>query len=122
MTGSHGANHGRAAGSFLVSGGWVSSGSVARAPSLTHELVVLQQPNGELLEDVVERSVVTGGWLDAEIDDSFPASDPLSHWAGPRRRESEADQPHGRVVDHRPVGDTHVRPHPEEPQPGTRVQ
>jgi hypothetical protein len=115
MTGSHGANHGRAAGPFLVSGGWVSSGSVARAPSLTHELVVLQQPNGELQQDVVERSVATGGWLDAELDDSFPASDPLSHWAGPRRQESEADRAHGRIVERRTLEDGAERPRPEEP-------
>jgi len=92
---------------------------VARAPSLTHDLVVLQQHNGELQEDVVERSVAIGGWLDAEIDDSFPASDPLSHWAGPRRRESEADRAHGRIVHRRGVEDVPEPQHPEEPLPGT---
>jgi hypothetical protein len=35
-----------------------------------------------------------GGWLDAEVRDSFPASDPLSHWAGPVRPISEADRAH----------------------------
>ena len=92
---------------------------MARAPSLTHDLVVLQQHNGELQEDVVERSVAMGGWLDAEIDGSFPASDPLSHWAGPRRRESEADRAHGHIVDRRRVEDVPERQHPEEPLPGT---
>ena len=33
-----------------------------------------------------------GGWLDAELRDSFPASDPLSHWAGPTRPTDEADR------------------------------
>jgi hypothetical protein len=33
-----------------------------------------------------------GGWLDAEVRDSFPASDPLSHWAGPVRPIDEADR------------------------------
>ena len=66
---------------------------MARAPSLTHDLTVLRRDNGELQEDRVERSLDEGGWLDAEISDSFPASDPLSHWAGPRREESEADRP-----------------------------
>jgi hypothetical protein len=92
---------------------------MARAPTLTHDLVVLQQPNGELQEDVVERFVAMGGWLDAEIDGSFPASDPLSHWAGPRRRESEADRAHGHIVHRRRVEDVPERQHPEEPLPGT---
>jgi hypothetical protein len=35
-----------------------------------------------------------GGWLDAEVRDSFPASDPLSHWAGPVRAISDADRAH----------------------------
>ena len=35
-----------------------------------------------------------GGWLDAEVRDSFPASDPLSHWAGPVRPISDADRAH----------------------------
>jgi len=93
--------------------------SMARAPSLTHDLVVLQQHNGELQEDVMERSIAAGGWLDAEIGDSFPASDPLSHWAGPRRRESEADRAHGHVVHRRPVEDATERRDPDEPIPGT---
>lgn len=75
---------------------------MARVLLLTHDLVVLRRDNGELQEDRVEGSLAEGGWLDAEISDSFPASDPLSHWAGPRREESEAD-----------------RAHPEAPVPGT---
>jgi hypothetical protein len=68
---------------------------MARAPSRTHGLVFLKQHDGELQEDVTERSLAAGDWLDTEIDASFPASDPLSHWAGPRRRESEADRAAG---------------------------
>jgi hypothetical protein len=67
----------------------------------------------------LEGSLAADGWLDAEIDDSFPASDPLSHWAGPRRRESEADRAHGHVVRRRSVEDAPERRHPEEPLPGT---
>lgn len=92
---------------------------MARAPSLTHDLVVLKQHNGELQEDVMERSVAAGGWLDAEIDDSFPASDPLSHWAGPCRRENEMARSHGHVVHRRPVEDAPERRHPGEAVPGT---
>jgi hypothetical protein len=99
-----------------------ATGPVARAPWLTHDLIVVQRHNGELQEDVVERSLATGSWLDAEIDGSFPASDPLSHWAGPRRRETEADRAHGRIVHRRPVGDVPERRHPEEPVPGTLEQ
>jgi hypothetical protein len=91
---------------------------MARATSLTHDLVVLQQHNGELQEDVMERSFAADGWLDAEIDDSFPASDPLSHWAGPRRREHEVGREHGRIVHRGPVEDARERRHPEEPLPG----
>lgn len=92
---------------------------MARAPSLTHDLVVLQQHNGELQEDVMERSLAALGWLDAEIGDSFPASDPLSHWAGPRRRDAEGERAHGHVVHRRAVEDTPERQHPEEAVPGT---
>lgn len=117
--GYHAANHDRAEGRFPVPGGGVSSESMARAPSLTHDLVVLKQHNGELQEDVMERSLVAGDWLDAEIDASFPASDPLSHWAGPRRRESETDRVHGHVIHRRPVEDAPEREHPGEAVPGT---
>lgn len=92
---------------------------MGRAPSLTHDIVVLKQHNGELAEDVMERYVAAEGWLDAEIDDSFPASDPLSHWAGPRRRDRETDRAHGHVVHRSPVEDAPERRHPEEPLPGT---
>jgi hypothetical protein len=92
---------------------------MARATSLTHDLVVPQQHNGELQEDVMERSFAADGWLDAEIDDSFPASDPLSHWAGPRRREHEVGKDHGHVVHRGPVVDAPERRHPREPMPGT---
>jgi hypothetical protein len=49
---------------------------VARAPSLGHDLVVLQQCDGELQEDVTARRLAEAGWLDGEVCDSFPASDP----------------------------------------------
>jgi hypothetical protein len=105
VTGSHAANHGRAAEQFLVSCVGVSTRTLARAPSLTHDLLVRRQHTGELQEDLMERFLAADGWLDAEIDDSFPASDPLSHWAGPRRRKNEAD-----------------RAQAPEPRPGAQAQ
>jgi hypothetical protein len=59
------------------------------------DLVVPRRQSGELREDVIERRPGGLGWLDAEISDSFPASDPLSHWAGPPRHLDEADRAHG---------------------------
>ncbi|HWF15113.1 MAG TPA: hypothetical protein VG244_02920 [Acidimicrobiales bacterium] len=53
---------------------------------------MVQQDNGEQQEDMMDSSVPDGGWLDEEISESFPASDPLSHWAGPPRPTSEADR------------------------------
>jgi hypothetical protein len=53
--------------------------------------------DGERREEATVGTVASGGWLDAEISDSFPASDPLSHWAGPRQRESDADRSHRHV-------------------------
>jgi hypothetical protein len=70
---------------------------------MTHDGVVVGQ-DGESQEDVTEGIVASGGWLDAEISDSFPASDPLSHWAGPRQRESEADRSH-RYFEHGRAGE-----------------
>jgi hypothetical protein len=61
----------------------------------THDLVVVMQKNGEIHEDGVAKATLSGGWLDAELRDTFPASDPLSHWAGPPRDLDEADRPRG---------------------------
>jgi hypothetical protein len=74
---------------------------------------VVQQDNGELQQDVIDSSLADGGWLDEEISDSFPASDPLSHWAGPPRPTSEADRARPGLVQHHPVGDTPEGDHPE---------
>ncbi|HWD54302.1 MAG TPA: hypothetical protein VG346_04230 [Acidimicrobiales bacterium] len=92
---------------------------MVRAPSLTHDLVVVQQDNGELQEDVMARSLAQGGWLDEEISESFPASDPLSHWAGPPRPTSEADRARRQVVHREAMEDAPERDHPEAPLPGT---
>ena len=91
---------------------------MARASSLTHDLVVLPRHNGELQEEVRERFVAAEDWLDAEIDASFPASDPLSHWAGPRLREHDDDRSPGHVVHRRSVEDAPGRQYPEAPKPG----
>jgi hypothetical protein len=91
---------------------------MARAPSLTHDLVVVQQDNGELAEDVMDRSLADGGWLDEEISDSFPASDPLSHWAGPPRSTSEADRAHRQLLQRQPVEDAPEQDAAGAPLPG----
>jgi RecA/RadA recombinase len=119
MARSHGANHGRADEQFLVSCLGVSIRSPARGPWLTQDLVVSQQDRGEPQEDTMESLHPAGGWLDAEIDDSFPASDPLSHWAGPRRRESEADRAHRPAMVHAAtVDDRPEHRQPDEPMSG----
>jgi hypothetical protein len=64
---------------------------MADPPAAALDLVVLQQQKGDWQEDVAERRPDGLGWLDAEISDSFPASDPLSHWAGPPRDLDEAE-------------------------------
>ncbi len=58
--------------------------------------------NGELQEHVVPKAI-EGGWLDAELRDTFPASDPLPHWAGPPRPTDDADRARRRVVRGEPV-------------------
>ena len=80
-------------------------GSMADQPPPAFDLVVLQQPNGELQEDIVERAPGGLGWLDTEISESFPASDPLSHWAGPPGHLDEDDQAHGLLVLRRTAAD-----------------
>jgi hypothetical protein len=84
---------------------------MARAASLTHDLAVVRQDDGEIEEDVVEHSVAREAWLDEEISESFPASDPLSHWAGPPRPTSEADKARGPVVNRHERDDAAERDH-----------
>ena len=50
------------------------------------------QDNGEIQEDRVARAAPGGGWLDDELRDTFPASDPLPHWVGPPRDLDAADR------------------------------
>lgn len=88
---------------------------MARPASLTHDLVVVQQDNSEGQEDVTDRSLGEGGWLDEEISESFPASDPLSHWAGPPRPTSDADRARPLVVQRQAAEDASERDHPESP-------
>jgi hypothetical protein len=68
---------------------------LARPGSTTHDLVVVMQNNHEIHEDEVAKAAPGGGWLDAELRDTFPASDPLPHWVGPPRVLDEADRPRG---------------------------
>jgi hypothetical protein len=85
--------------------------------SKTHRIAVLQQDNGELQEDVVERSTVeqpadndavgeSDGRDDSDTDDADDSDD--------------ADRPRSdRVVDSTTVEDVAERSHPAEPVPGT---
>lgn len=119
--------------------------------SETHDIAFLQQDNGELEEDVVGRHV-TGGpdadrtmapsganttgtngdgdereHEDAELDEegaeSFPASDPPSHWSGGSGSagdEEEMDAANrGRVVGRAPVEHPPGRRQPDDPLPGS---
>ncbi len=69
--------------------------------STTHDGVVMED-NGERQHDVVPKTISEGGWLDAELRDTFPASDPLPHWAGPPRPLDDADRTRHQVVDRDP--------------------
>jgi hypothetical protein len=73
--------------------------------SKTHRIAVLQQDNGELQEDVVERSAVEQDEGDAAADE--PGGD-------------GADEPRAdRVVHSTTVGEVAERSHPAQPVPGT---
>lgn len=75
--------------------------------STSHRIAVLQQDNGELQEDVVERSTV-----------DQPA--PKDAAGDPDRRDPDADDPHpDRVVHSTTVEEVAERSHPAEPVPGT---
>jgi hypothetical protein len=103
--------------------------------SKTHRIAILRQDNGELQEDIVHRAAVEpltpdggpavkislDGDPDTDGEDSFPASDPPSHWAG--REDDDIDvgarSAPARIVDTMPVEDVEERPHPAAPIPGT---
>jgi hypothetical protein len=103
--------------------------------SKTHRIAILRQDNGELQEDIVHRDAVEPltigdgsaveislyGDPDSDGEDSFPASDPPSHWAGAKDGgiEGGARPAAARIVDTLPVEDVEGRPHPAAPIPGT---
>jgi hypothetical protein len=103
--------------------------------SKTHRIAIVRQDNGELQEDIVPRAAVepmttdhgaTGrissyGDPDSDGKDSFPASDPPSHWAGSEDGGTAvgARMVTARIVDAMPVEDVEGRPHPAAPIPGT---
>lgn len=89
--------------------------------SPTHERAVLRQDNGELQEDVVAKEAPDDGTpgsssVDEEGEESFPASDPPSEWAG--AAAGEAPDPE-RVVERRPVEHVPERAEPSDPVPKT---
>lgn len=111
---------------------------MAPPQSDTHEIAFLEQDNGELQEDVVAKEQrrsgderQTGnGEVDEEVDESFPASDPPSHWsggddggastAGPEQDRAASDRaPAGREVGRTPVEDVPQRRRPTDPVPRT---
>lgn len=92
---------------------------MADRDSETHEHVVRRQDNGELQEDVVARCDIDGAHIDEQADDSFPASDPPSHWSGPGHRGDEARRTRRRIVDRRPAEQVPERRHPGEAKPQT---
>jgi hypothetical protein len=60
-----------------------------------------------------------GGWLDAELMDTFPASDPLPHWPGPPRPLDDADRAHRRPRQHRSADELPGRSSPSDARRGT---
>ena len=84
-----------------------------------HEHLVVKQDNGELQEDVVARSQIDGGRVDEQADESFPASDPPSHWSGPAEENEQSRRNRERIVDRRPAEHPPERSHPAEPRPQT---
>ncbi|HEX3841135.1 MAG TPA: hypothetical protein VHU85_10120 [Acidimicrobiales bacterium] len=86
--------------------------------SKTHRIAVLQQDNGELQEDVVERSVV-----EPATDDPPVSRDPGDENSGadPEDDDPEGEAPSGsvRVVHSLPVDDVEERDDPGSPVPGT---
>lgn len=93
---------------------------MARAHSTTHDLVVLKQDNGELQEDVVAKSDIDDeDSVELEDEESFPASDPPSSWAGPAEEQEATDRNRLRVQHRQPVEEAPERAHPAEPLPQT---
>jgi hypothetical protein len=93
---------------------------MARAHSTTHDLVVLMQDNGELQEDVVAKSATDDeDSVDLEDEESFPASDPPSSWAGPPEEQEATDRSRLRVQHREPIEEVPERAHPAEPLPQT---
>ncbi|HEY1465490.1 MAG TPA: hypothetical protein VGF11_00430 [Acidimicrobiales bacterium] len=76
--------------------------------STTHRIAVLQQDNGELQEDVVERSTV-----------EQPGAEDTAANPDGRDGPDTGDTHTGRVVHSTTVEDVAERSHPAEPAPGT---
>ena len=59
----------------------------------THDDAVLREGDGEPHDDEGSPPVIDEAALDEEISESFPASDPPSHWAGPDLGARRRPQP-----------------------------
>lgn len=96
--------------------------------STTHERAVVEQDNGELQEDVVATDALDADdpahrrerRADEESEESFPASDPPSHWADAGGAEDTGrGDARGRVVERGPVEHVPERRRPDDPVPRT---
>jgi hypothetical protein len=63
------------------------------------------------------RSAIDGEWLDEALRATFPASDPLSNWAG--AIGGTAGPVEGRLLHREPAADAPERAGPGEPVPST---
>lgn len=87
---------------------------MARERHPTHDLVVVQQDNGELQEDITPRTDGDDARLDQELEGTFPASDPSSHWSG----DAPEGEPSRRVVHRQPLRPAGDRT-PDDAGPGS---
>ena len=107
-------------------------GAEETAASATHDLAVLRQDNGELAEDAMPKRTLDAAdaatahhaaddEADQQSEESFPASDAPSTWAGdgPTAADPRHGDVAGRLVDRSPVEHVPERDDPDDPVPRT---
>ena len=107
-------------------------GAGEAAASATHDRAVLRQDNGELAEDVMPKRTLDAAdaatahlaadnEADQQSEESFPASDAPSTWAGdgPTAEDPRHGDVSDRVVDRSPVDHVPERDDPDDPVPRT---